>query len=247
MIPASKLFYRQLRIFLQSKRWRVLVIWQVIGGRTHQQKRMEGLKKPNIFVSGKILLLMGKGWWDVQGFHTRMLASVQLSSGAQLCLTLCDSMDFSSPGFPVHHQLPEFTQTHVHWVGDAIQTSSSVIPFSYCLQSFQASGSFQMSQFFASGGQSIGVSASTSVLPKNIQDWFPLIWTGWISLQSKELSRVFSNTIDTWYQCLSLLIQINIYVIKSHKIKYNTLLYLGLINKTLLIFCKRISGHETSR
>ena len=65
--------------------------------------------------------------------------------------------------------------------------SSSVIPFSFCLQSFTESGSFQMSQFFASGGQSIGVSASTSVLPMNIQDWFPLGWTGWISLQSKGL------------------------------------------------------------
>ena len=72
--------------------------------------------------------------------------------------------------------------------------SSSVIPFSSHLQSFPASGSFPMSQFFASGGQSIGVSASASVLPMNIQDWFPLGWTGWISLQSKELSRVFSNT-----------------------------------------------------
>ena len=72
--------------------------------------------------------------------------------------------------------------------------SSSVIPFSSCLQSFPASGSFPMSYFFASGGQSIGVSASASVLPKNIQDWFPLGWTGWISLQSKGLSRVFSNT-----------------------------------------------------
>ena len=72
--------------------------------------------------------------------------------------------------------------------------SSSVVPFSFCLQSFPASGSFPMSQLFASGGQSIGVSASTSVLPMNIQDWFPLGWTGWISLQSKELSRVFSNT-----------------------------------------------------
>ena len=71
--------------------------------------------------------------------------------------------------------------------------SSSVVPFSP-LQSFSASGSFQMSQFFASGGQSIGVSASASVLPMNIQDWFPLGWTGWISLQSKRLSRVFSNT-----------------------------------------------------
>ena len=72
--------------------------------------------------------------------------------------------------------------------------SSSVIPFSFCLQSFPVSGSFPMSQFFTSGGQSIGVSASTSVLPMNIQDWFPLGWTGWISLQSKGLSRVFFNT-----------------------------------------------------
>ena len=72
--------------------------------------------------------------------------------------------------------------------------SSSVIPFSSCLQYDWTSGSFQMSQFFASGGQNIGVSASTSVLPMNTQDWFPLGWTGWISLQSKGLSRVFSNT-----------------------------------------------------
>ena len=72
--------------------------------------------------------------------------------------------------------------------------SSSVIPFSSCPQSLPASGSFQMSQFFTSGGQSIGVSASTSVLTMNTQDWSPLGWTGWISLQSKGLSRVFSNT-----------------------------------------------------
>ena len=71
--------------------------------------------------------------------------------------------------------------------------SSSVIPF-FCSQSFPASGSFQMSQLFASGGQSIGISASTSVLPMNTQDWSSLGWTGWISLQSKGLSRVFSNT-----------------------------------------------------
>ena len=77
--------------------------------------------------------------------------------------------------------------------------SSSVIPFS-CLQTFPASGSFPMSQFFASDGQSIGVSASTSVLPINIQDWFPLGWTGWISLLSKGLSRVFSNTTFQKYQ-----------------------------------------------
>ena len=72
--------------------------------------------------------------------------------------------------------------------------SSSVIPFSSCPQSFPASGSFQISQFFTSGGQSIGVSASASVLPMNIQDWFPLGWTGWIFLLFKGLSRVFSNT-----------------------------------------------------
>ena len=72
--------------------------------------------------------------------------------------------------------------------------SSSVVPFSSCPQSFPASGSFPMSQLFTSGGQSIGVSASTSALPTNTQDWSPLGWTGWISLQSKRLSRVFSNT-----------------------------------------------------
>ena len=78
--------------------------------------------------------------------------------------------------------------------------SSSVAPFSSCPQSFPASGSFQMSQFFASGSKSIGVSASTSVLPMNIQDWSPLGWTGWISLQSKGLSRVFFNTTGQKHQ-----------------------------------------------
>ena len=78
----------------------------------------------------------------------------------------------------------------------------SVIPFSSRLQPFPASGSFSMSQFFASGGQSIGVSASASVLPTNIQDWFPLGWTGWISLQSKGLSRIFSNTTVQKHQFL---------------------------------------------
>ena len=79
----------------------------------------------------------------------------------------------------------------------------SVVPFSSCPQSFPASGSFQMSQLFASGGQSIGVSASTSVLPMNIQDWFNLGWTGWISLQPKGLSRGFSNTTVQNHQFFS--------------------------------------------
>ena len=81
--------------------------------------------------------------------------------------------------------------------------SSSVIPFSFCPQSFPASGSFQMSQLFASGGQSICVSASTSVLPMSTQNWSPLGWTGWISLQSKGPSRVFSNTTVQKHQFLS--------------------------------------------
>ena len=119
---------------------------------------------------------------------------MSFSSVTQSCPTLCNPMDYSTPGFPVHHQLLEFTQTHVHRVSDAIQPSHSVVPFSSCLQSFPALGLFQMSQFFASGGQSIGVSASASVLPMKSQDWSPLGWTGWISLQSKGLSRVFSNT-----------------------------------------------------
>ena len=91
--------------------------------------------------------------------------SLQLSSVAQSCPTLCDC---STPGFPVHHQLPELAQTHVHRVRDAIQLSHPVVPFSSCHQSFPASGSSQMNQFFTSGGQSVGVSAS--VLPMNIQD-----------------------------------------------------------------------------
>ena len=98
-------------------------------------------------------------------------------------------MDCSTPGLPVHHQLLELAQIHVHPT-----ISSSVIAFSSRLQSFPASGYFPVSQFFASGGWSIGISASASVLPVNIQDWFPFGWTGWISLQSKGLSRVFSNT-----------------------------------------------------
>ena len=118
--------------------------------------------------------------------------SVQLSSVAQSCPTLCDPMNRGTPGLPVHHQLPESTQTHVHWVSDAIQPSHPLSSPS-CPQSFPASGSFQMSQLFTSGGQSIGVSASKSVLPMNTQDWPPSEWTGWISLQSTGLSGVFSN------------------------------------------------------
>ena len=114
------------------------------------------------------------------------------------CLVMSDflqSLDCSTPGFLVHHQLPELTQTHVHssqWCYPTI--SSSVIPFSSCLQSLPASRTFPESQLLASGGQSIGVPTSASVLPMNIQGWFPVGWTGLILLLSKGLSRAFSNT-----------------------------------------------------
>ena len=118
---------------------------------------------------------------------------LQFSSVAQSCPTLCDPMNRGMPGLPVHYQLPESTQTHVlsWWCHPAI--SSSVVPFSSCLQSFPASGPFQMSPFFGIRWPKSIVSALASVLAKNTHDWSPLEWTGWISLQSKGLSRVFSN------------------------------------------------------
>ena len=110
-------------------------------------------------------------------------------------LTPCDPMDCSMPGSSVFHYLLEFAQTHVHWVSDAIQPSHLLLPPSPSSQSLPASGSFPMSRLFASGGQSTGASASATVLPMTIQGWFPLGLTGLISLQSKGLSRIFSNTM----------------------------------------------------
>ena len=109
------------------------------------------------------------------------------------CVWLCDPTGCSTPGFPVHHQLLELAQIHVHRVSDAVQPSH-FLPSPSSALSFPASGSFPMSRLFMSGGQSIGASASASVLPVNIQDWSPLGLTGLISSQSKGLSRVFSNT-----------------------------------------------------
>ena len=129
--------------------------------------------------------------------------SVQFSSVAQLCPTLQPNrLQHTRPPCPspnprAYSNLCPLCQ----WCHPTI--SSSVIPFSSHLQSFPASGSFQMSQFFTSGGQSIRVSASASVLPMNVQDWFPLGWTGWISLQFKGLSRVFSNTTVQKHQFFS--------------------------------------------
>ena len=129
---------------------------------------------------------------------------VQIISVTQSCLILSDpwtaarkaSLSITNP-----RSLLKFSCPLNWWCHPII--SSSVVTFSSHLQSFQASGSFQMSQFFASGGQSMGVSASTSVLPMNIQDRFPFGWTGWVSLLSKGLSRVFSNTTVQKHQFFS--------------------------------------------
>ena len=108
---------------------------------------------------------------------------------------LCNPMNLSMPGLPVHHHLPEFTQTHVHQVGDAIQPSHSLSsPFPPAPNPSQRQSLFQWVNSSHEGGQSAGVSALASFLPKNTQGWSPLEWTGWISLQSKGLARVFSNT-----------------------------------------------------
>ena len=151
---------------------------QILLGGAHSFERHKSTVSPFAWQSNKALLF-----------------SVQFSSVAQSCLTLCNPMDCSRPGLPVHHQLPEFTQTHVHWVGDAIQTShplSSPSPPAFNFSQHQ--GLFQ------------GVSSShqvAKVLEFQLQhqsfQWtfrtdFLLGWTGWISLQSKGLSRVFSNT-----------------------------------------------------
>ena len=113
----------------------------------------------------------------------------QFSSVTHSCPTL-RSHELQHARPPCPSPTPGVTQTHVHWVSDAIQPSHPLLsPVSSCLQYFPASGSFPMSRFLASGGQSIGSSGSASVLPVNIQDWFPLGWTGWISLQSKGFSR----------------------------------------------------------
>ena len=155
--------------------------------------------------------------WCITLIDLQILKNPQFSSLAQSGRTLCDPMNCSTPGLPVHHQLPKLMQTHDHRVGDAIQPShplSSPSPpapnpsqhqglFQWVNSSHELAKilelqlqhqSFSMSQLFTRGGQSTGVSALASFLPKNTQDQSPLEWTGLISLQSKGLSRVFSNT-----------------------------------------------------
>ena len=109
--------------------------------------------------------------------------SAQLSSVAQSCPTLRDPMNLSTPGLPVHHQPPEFTEIHVHWVSDAIQPSHPLSSPSPPAPNPSQHQSFPRSQLFAWGGQSTGASALASLLPKESQGWSPSEWTGWISLQ----------------------------------------------------------------
>ena len=132
------------------------------------------------------------------------LNSVQFSSVAQSCPTLCDPMNRSMPGLPCPSPSPGVHSDSCpssRWCHPVI--SSSVVSFSSYPQSLPASESFPMSQLFAWGGQSIGVSSLASVLPMNTQEWSPSEWTGWISLQSKGLSRVFSNTTVQKHQFFS--------------------------------------------
>ena len=156
------------------------------------------LNPPVLYILGTMLFsykLLSIGDYNVVIDWTSGKKNCCCCSVAKSCLTLFDPMGCSIPGFSVLHYLPEFAQTHVHWVGDAIQPSHPLLtPSSPALNLSQHQGFFPVSWLFASGGQRTGASASASVLSMNIQGWFLWQWTYMISLQSKGLSRVFSNT-----------------------------------------------------
>ena len=125
---------------------------------------------------------------------------IQFSSVTQSCLTLCNPMNCSTPGLPVHHKLPEFTQTHVHWVSDAIQPSHPIpSPSPPALNPSQNQGLFQWINYLQ---EVVKVLEFQFQFQLQLQDWSPLGWTGWISMQSKGLSRVFYNTTVQKYQFL---------------------------------------------
>ena len=144
---------------------------------------MEESHKHN--VERKVIYKICAVWFFLYKVLVQLLSHVRLF--ANPWITACQAL-------PVHHQLPESTQTHVHGVSGAIQPSHPLSSPSPPAPNLPASESFPMSQLFTWGGQSIGGSALASFLPMNTQDWSPLEWTGWISLQTKGLSRVFSNT-----------------------------------------------------
>ena len=144
--------------------------------------------------------LLAATYFSEDTMSFQWIVSLCCCSVAQLCLTLCNPMNISMPGFPVLHYLLELAQIHVHWVTDAIQPSHSLFPPSLPACNLSQHQSFPMSWLFTIGGQSIGASASTSVLPMNIQGWFPLGSTGLIFLLFKGLWRIFSSTTIPKYQ-----------------------------------------------
>ena len=165
---------------------------------SHQPSSMYPAIISSVFVKDVGLSVELHMWWKLRfPFSSVRFSCSVVSNSLQPHEPQHSRPSCSSPSARVHPNLCRLTR----WCHPTIP--SSVVPFSSCPQSFLALGSFQMSQLFASGGQSIGVSASTSVLPMNTQDWSLLAWTGWISLQSKGLSRVFSNTTVQKHQFLS--------------------------------------------
>ena len=178
-------------------------LWLQLPWRSPQRSPRSEAEKPILMVL-YYGLSREKNNIRVNDMHSQARFS-HFSSVAQSCPTLCNPMDWMK-----HARLPCPSPTPracskscplSQWCHPTI--SSSAVPFSSCVQSFPASGSFPMSQFFTLDGQSIGVWALASVLPMNTQDWFPLGWTGWTSLQSKGLSRVFSSTTVQKHQFFS--------------------------------------------
>ena len=142
-------------------------------------------------------------------------------------------MDCSMPGLPVTHHLLEFAQFHVHWISATIQPSYSLLPSSFCLQSFPASGSFPMSCLFSSGGQSIGTAASASVLPMNIQHWFPFGLTALISLLSMGLSGVFFSSTVLWCSAFCMIQFSYLYMITGKIIALTIQIFVGKVMSLL--------------
>ena len=134
------------------------------------------------------------GWENISLLPSAQRRDLLLLFSSSVVSNSLQPISCCTPGLPVLHHLPEFAQIHVHWVGDAIHHLTLCDPLSSCPQSFQASRSFPLNRVFTSGGQNIGASASASLLPKNIQGWFPIVLTGLISLLPKGFSRVFFST-----------------------------------------------------
>ena len=161
--------------------------------------KVQGKEKPS---QDRGNLVRSENWENLSWYYdtSKVIQLIQsVSWVSQSCLTLCDPLDCSRPGFPVHHQLLELAQTHVHQVHE-IQPSHLLLSPSSAFNVSQHQGLFQWAVFFISGDQSIGISTLVSVLPMNIQDWVLLGWTGWISLLTKGLWRDFSNTAAQKHQ-----------------------------------------------